>query len=185
MLTRMAKSITIISTITVILFAVLFVPQNAKASVFNDVLVNTTKNGDFEIGYRRIDRVYILEAFFDKYNSPLKGSASTFVEVADNYGIDYRLLPSISCMESTCAKNYVVGSYNPFGWGVYGDNHPYFESFDQAIYVVGEGLYDGYISRGFDTVEEIAPIYTPPNADNWASGVRFFINEIDQLAYAF
>lgn len=141
-----------------------------------------SNNMAFTIGHKTVDRVEILENFFDKYNSPLKESAETFVKVADEYGIDYKLLPSISCMESTCGKFLIEGSNNPFGWGVYGNQHIAFETYDEAIETVGEGLHENYFSKGFDTTYKIAPIYTPPNSHNWYRGVSWFENQIDLVA---
>ena len=142
------------------------------------------KNMGFEIGYKQVDRVVVLEKFFEKYNSPLKDSAETFVNTADKYGIDYALLPSISCQESTCGKFLIQDSYNPFGWGVYGNQHVAFESYDQAIEKVGEGLYKGYFSKGLDELHEIAPIYTPPSNGSWFRGVSYFSNQIGDIALA-
>ncbi|MBI2414514.1 glucosaminidase domain-containing protein [candidate division WWE3 bacterium] len=142
----------------------------------------TTKNMQYEIGYKRVDRVEALEKFLTKYHSPLKGNAKTFVEVADKYGIDYKLLPAIACMESTCGKALIEGTYNPFGWGIYGNSYIAFDSYDHAIEIVGKGIHKNYISKGFDTIVEIAPIYTPPNSKNWARGVQWFSNEIDSSA---
>jgi hypothetical protein len=85
-------------------------------------------------------------------------------------------------MESTCGKFLIEGSYNPFGWGIYGSNVIYFKNYDEAIKTVGEGLNKGYFSKGYNTLEKIAPIYTPPNSRNWANGVQWFSNEIDKAA---
>jgi hypothetical protein len=131
---------------------------------------------DFQtIEYKTVDRVEILEKFLKKYNSPLTASAETFVKVADKYDLDYRLLPSISCVESTCGKFLIQETHNPFGWG---GGYIYFRSYDEAIERVGKGLSDIYLSRGLDTVEKIAPVYAPPST-TWASKVRYFMNQID------
>jgi hypothetical protein len=128
------------------------------------------------------NRVKSLELFFSKFNSPLKPHSDTFVEVADKYGLDYRLLPAIACMESTCGKYLIPGTYNPFGWGIYGTNYISFDNYEQAIDTVGKGLKDNYLSRGFDTPAKIAPIYTPPRHQHWLSGVTWFMNKIDEAA---
>lgn len=135
----------------------------------------------FEVEFKQVNRKKALEGFFNKYNSPLKGNVDKFIEVADRYKIDYRIIPSISCMESTCGKFVIKDTYNPFGWGIYGNNAIYFKNYDEAIEVVGEGLNKGYFAKGYDTVEEIAPIYTPPNSTNWKNGVSFFMNEISKF----
>jgi hypothetical protein len=132
-----------------------------------------------EIDTGKEDKILALEAFFEKQKSPLLENAETFVEVAEKYDLDYRLLPAIACMESSCGKRLIQGSYNPFGWGVHGNSAIYFKSFDEAIETVGKGIHEKYVSRGLDTPEKMAPVYTPPNSVNWKNGVNFFIGKIE------
>lgn len=147
----------------------------------NDLILSDSKTMTFEIGAKKIDRKQTLTEFFELYNSPLKDNVDTFIEVADKYEIDYRLIPAISCMESTCGKFLIEGSYNPFGWGIYGNNAIYFKNYDEAIKTVGEGLNKGYFAKGLNTVDKIAPVYTPPNSYNWKNGVNFFIKRISDF----
>ena len=176
--------------------------MNKKISIFNSIILviamviirvisgmektyaEEKSEAIFSIEYKPVDRVQVLEKFLEKYNSPLKDSASTFVNVADKLNMDYRLLPAISCMESTCGKFLIEGTYNPFGWGIYGNNFIGFESYDEAIEVVGKGIEEGYISKGLDSVEKIAPVYTPPNPHGWRNGVTHFMNQMDEIALA-
>lgn len=139
---------------------------------------------DAQIKKSREERIEALEKFFTELKSPLKASSETFVDVADKYNLDYRLLPAISCMESTCGKFLIEGSYNPFGWGIYGRNAVYFKSYDEAIETVARGIKDNYLSRGLNTPEKIAPVYTPPNYVNWRNGVNYFISRIDDCKSA-
>jgi hypothetical protein len=166
------KKVLLLSTLVVIQFALLF---QTKA------WDKPQKEVTFDVEFKKVNRKEALEKFFEKYNSPLKENSETFIQVADEYGIDYRLIPSISCMESTCGKFLIDGSYNPFGWGIYGSNVIYFKNYDEAIKTVGAGLNKGYFAKGFNTVEKIAPIYTPPNSVNWKNGVSFFMNEISKF----
>jgi len=62
---------------------------------------------------------------------------------------------------------------------VHGNSAIYFESFDDAIETVGKGISEKYVSRGLDTPEKMAPVYTPPNSINWKNGVNFFISKIE------
>jgi hypothetical protein len=127
----------------------------------------------------QVNKVRMLEKFFEGYKSPLKAHSETFVLVAEKYGLDYRLLPAISCQESSCGKQLIEGSYNPFGWGIYGSNAIYFENYDEAIETVGKGLKENYLDKGFDTPQKIAPIYTPPSKGSWLYGVTFFMEKIE------
>lgn len=142
------------------------------------------ENMAFDIGYKRVDRVAILERFFAEFNSPLESNAKTFVRVADEYNIDFALLPAIACQESTCGKFVIADSHNPFGWGIYGNQHIAFDSYEQAIEEVGAGLHAGYFSKGYDTLAEIAPIYTPPSNGSWYRGVTWFESQIGDIALA-
>lgn len=175
----------IVIPVALILLAAISGENKAYANKPIDVF-SKQKELDIEIehaiGHKQVDRVEVLENFFKKYDSPLEANSQTFVDVADFYNIDYRLLPAISCMESTCGKHLIEGSYNPFGWGIYGNNRILFSSYDEAIKTVGAGLNKNYFSRGYDTIEKIAPIYTPPNPHNWARGVKSFSKEIATIA---
>ncbi|MBD3366381.1 hypothetical protein GF360_03535 [candidate division WWE3 bacterium] len=135
-----------------------------------------------EITFTTVNRVEVLKKFLEKYNSPLAEEAETFVRVADEKNLDYRLLPAISCMESTCGKFTPQGSYNAWGWGIYGTNMITFNSWEEAIETVGEGIAKNYAANGLNTPEEMAPVYTPPNSVNWSNGVRFFMNQMDEIA---
>jgi len=55
-----------------------------------------------------------LRQFFEAYDCPLKGYADDFVMEADENELDWRLLPSISFVESTGGK-YSMNN-NVFGW---------------------------------------------------------------------
>ena len=59
-------------------------------------------------------RILKVDAFFDSYGCPAPNYAAEYVRAADLYHVDYRLLPTISLLESTC------GSYqrhnNHWGW---------------------------------------------------------------------
>src|SRR3989344_9215484 len=68
------------------------------------------------------NRVKILEEFLKQYNSPLVPHAVDFVKYADEYDLDWKLVASISGLESTFGKAIPYNSYNGWGWGIYGDN---------------------------------------------------------------
>lgn len=126
-------------------------------------------------------RVKALEEFFKRYKSVLVNQADTFIEVADKYGLDWRLLPSISMQESNGARRMIPSSNNPFGYGIYGDKVLKFESFENAIETVGKGLKENYISQGLTTPETIMTKYTPPSValgGPWAKGVQTFMEEL-------
>lgn len=127
-------------------------------------------------------RSKIIESFFKKYNSPLYIYADYFTGVADKYALEWRLLPAISMQESNGGKRIIKSSYNPFGFGIYGDKVVRFNSWEEAIERVGRALKEDYLDKGYETVEEIMVKYTPPSiliGGAWAKGVNSFIFELN------
>ncbi len=59
-------------------------------------------------------RLSQLKKFFADRDSPLKDSAGDFLLAADQNALDWRLLPSISMIESSGGKDY--RNNNVFGW---------------------------------------------------------------------
>lgn len=59
-------------------------------------------------------RLLRLQQFFAKRDCPLRESAAEFLIAADRNELDWRLLPSISMIESSGGKEY--RNNNVFGW---------------------------------------------------------------------
>jgi len=126
-------------------------------------------------------RVYILRKFLSKFNSPLTPYSSEFIRQADFYGIDYRLVPAISGVESTFGKQIPFGSYNAYGW-VNGNYS--FKSWPDSIQVVSKTLKYNYIDKGVISIASIARVYAPPST-TWGSKVQYFVSKIDALPLSF
>lgn len=126
-------------------------------------------------------RVENLKNFLESVNSPLTPYAQNFVLEADKYGLDYRLVPSISGVESTFGKRIPAKSYNAYGW-VNGNYS--FKSWQDSIEVVSSTLKYNYIDKGANSISEIARIYAPPSK-TWAGKVKYFVTKIDPLPMTF
>ncbi len=124
-------------------------------------------------------RVANLKYYFRKYESVLYDKSEYFVAMADKYQLDYRLLPAIAMQESNLCKHIYAGSYNCWGWGIYGNKVTRFSSYEEAIETISRGLKKNYIDKGFTTPEEIMRKYTPPSDGSWAFGVNTFLKVID------
>ena len=126
-------------------------------------------------------RVTILQNFLSQYNSPLKEYAPQFVKYADEYNIDWRMVAAISGVESTFGQQVPYGTYNGWGWGIYGTNMIYFNSWNDGIKTVSQGLRENYINKwGATNVYEIGRLYAA--SPTLASRVDYFMGKISDFA---
>lgn len=133
-----------------------------------------------EVQAQEDKRVEALEDFFTHYQSPLAESAATFVEVADQYGMDWTLLPAIASQESGFGKKTPsCASYNPFGWTSTTSPCGFwrFESFDDSIRTVAQRIselsaYSDFRASG--EIQDIAKKYNSEQTDEWISKVTYF-----------
>lgn len=126
-------------------------------------------------------RSLLVRNFFRGYSSPLSGLSDLFIIVSDKYGLDFRLLPSIAMQESLGGKKVIKDSFNPFGYGIYGDKVIKFSSWEEAIEKVAKALREDYVNRGLNTPDKIMAKYTPPSLSSggaWAKGVKSFMSEL-------
>ena len=80
-------------------------------------------------------RLHKIEQFFADRDCPLRDSAADFLEAADRNDLDWRLLPSISMVESSGGKDY--RNNNVFGWD---SCHESFSSVGEGIHFVASQL---------------------------------------------
>jgi len=123
-------------------------------------------------------RAEAIRQFFSKYDSPLEPYAEDVIKAADEYNIDFRLVPAIAMQESGLCKTIPENSYNCWGYGIYGGKVLRFKDFKEGIYTVSKGLGTKYIGQGLVTPEQIEEDYTPPSKGSWANGVNHFIGKL-------
>lgn len=133
--------------------------------------------------YVKDPRVLAMSNFLGDYNSPMQPYAQTFVVEADKYGLDWRLIASISGVESAFGNLIPSGSNNGWGWrGINGNANGWsmFETWGDAITHITERMAIGY---GITlTPFDIESTYCPPCGANpahlWANGVTRYMNEL-------
>jgi hypothetical protein len=134
--------------------------------------------------YVKDPRVLAMSEFLTDYNSPMQPYAETFVVEADKYGLDWRLVASISGVESAFGHLIPNGSHNGWGWrGIQANEEgwSFFTDWDQAITHITERIALGY---GINiTPFSMEATYCPPCGRNpahaWANGVSRYMNELE------
>lgn len=125
------------------------------------------------------ERANVLFDYLASYNSPLQYHAQDFVDAADQFGLDWRMLPAIAGVESTFGKN-IPGGYNAWGWGVYGNQAIYFKSWRDGIFAIAKGLRENYLNRGLTDPYSINRAYAASPV--WGGKVTYFMNNLGSLA---
>lgn len=127
------------------------------------------------------NRVAILKKYLQQYDSPLAEHAATFVAQADLYNLDWRFVAAIAGRESTFAKEEPC--INAWGYGVFGDQTLCFKSYDEGIATISHDLREKYMNQwGAQTIWQIGHLYAA--SPTWASGVIYFMNDMQQFALA-
>ena len=124
-------------------------------------------------------RVKILKEFLGQYDSPLVPFAASFIEIANKYNLDWKLVAAISGVESTFGREIPFESFNGWGWGIYDNNVIRFSSWEEGIETVSEGLKTNYIDKwGTKDVYEIGRFYAA--SPTWAQRVDYLMNKIEE-----
>lgn len=171
---------TMLNNITCIIVVIALLLESASSACAE----SETASAKLKLGtnaYSFDYRVTNLEKFLSSYNSPLTDYAKDFVYFADENGLDYRLVPAITGVESTFGKHIPQNSYNAYGWA---NGNYSFESWEDSISTVSSTLKDKYIDGGATTINKIARIYAPPST-TWAGKVKYFMAKIDPVPVSF
>jgi len=105
--------------------------------------------------YRQDPRLASLRHFFQRWDCPAWKYAAVFLEAADFYDLDWRLLPSISFIESTGGKAALNNNW--FGWD---SGRARFPNTSAGIHTVARTLSRSELYRDKST-DEILAIYNP------------------------
>ena len=146
---------------------VAFAALPSTQSIFEDTIVSADS------------RTELLRQFFARYHSPLEPFAGEFIKKAEQYQLDFRLLPAIAMQESNLCLKSQPDSYNCWGFGVYGGKYMYFDNYPQAIDTITKALALRYKDKhGLVTPDEIQKMYTPSSNGSWAFGVNQFMDSL-------
>lgn len=147
------------------------------ARVFASLPTNLPSLGGEAIGQDA--RSELVRQYLEYWGSPLEPYANFIVQAAAKYDLDYRLITAIAQKESNLCKIIPPGSYNCWGWGIHSQGTLGFDSFEQGIETVSQGLREEYLNKGYSTIEEIMSKYTPLSNGSWAEGVNKFMSDME------
>lgn len=122
-------------------------------------------------------RVGKVSTFLSSFNSPLVPYAQLMVDKADEYHIDYRLLPAIGAQESGACLKEITGTHNCWGYGIYGKKVTIFQSYPEAIDIIIK-YFANKKARGIDTLDALGNIWNPSNSNDWKGKVTYFLNQL-------
>ena len=119
----------------------------------------------------RDDRYDKLESFFQSFGCPAPHYVDEYLGAADSNAIDYRLLPAISVLESTCGVYQRLN--NRWGWD---SARKGFSSFLAGLQYIARQLAQGRFYRN-KSLEEKVHMYNPN--PQYARLVRKLMLKID------
>jgi len=105
---------------------------------------------ELQLEQRHDPRLNALRAFFERRDYPAADLSEDFIRAADAYQLDWRLLPSISILESSGGRR--ARNNNWFGWD---SGRAQFSSADEGIYRVAYHLARSRIYRGKNLHEKL------------------------------
>ena len=116
----------------------------------------------------RYDR---LESFFQSFGCPTPHYVNEYLGAADSYAIDYRLLPAISVLESTCGIYQRLN--NRWGWD---SARKGFSSFRAGLQYIARQLSEGRFYKN-KSLDEKVRMYNPN--PQYARQVKTLMLKID------
>lgn len=123
-------------------------------------------------------RPEILRRYFTKVESALTPHSTYLVQIADKYGLDYRLLPAIAIKESGACRIIPPGGHNCWGWGIHSAGTLGFDSYEESIETVAKGLKEKYIDLGYVTPDQIMEKYAHPDSTTWGPDVSAYMETL-------
>lgn len=148
--------------------------------VTDEKLMETKAETSEIITAKKLDnKAKILSKYLASYNSPMQYHAQDFIDASETYGLDWKLLPSIAGVESTFGKQ-IPGGFNAWGWGVYGNQAIYFNSWRDGMFTIAKGLRKNYLNKGLTDPYAINRIYAA--SPFWGRNVSYFMADLEKFA---
>jgi hypothetical protein len=124
--------------------------------------------------YANDPRLTRLQEFMDTVDSPITHLAEDFLLAADRYQLDWRLLPSISLVETGCGKTATRN--NIFGWN---EGKRRFATVREGIHEVASRLAESKLYRGKDLNHILATYNRHPGYGRLVKSVMRRLGPLD------
>lgn len=182
-ITSAAKSSTAITILVAIMITSLWAHTTQAEAPLPALAATGEVQETLVDGLTVAERAAKIDAFYiAKGDLPLAGHGLAFVQAADKYNIDWRLVPAMGLIESTGGKFACKkATYSAFGWGSCKIN---FSSYEESIDVISKNLggHNPNTAKYYagKTTKEIIDVYNPdhirPNYD------KLIFKAMDQIA---
>jgi hypothetical protein len=124
-----------------------------------------------ESKYAHDPRLARLAQFLERVHSPIKHLAEDFLAASDRHALDWRLLPSISVIETGAGKT--AEKNNIFGWD---SGRKAYSSVREAIYHVASRIAQSRLYRD-KSLDQILATYNP--LPDYGSRVKSVMRQVD------
>jgi len=125
-------------------------------------------------------RPVIVAEFLKRHSSPMEPYeyyGQRLVEIADEYNLDFRLLPAIAMRESNLCKNtHSNAPHNCLGFGIHSEGTLDFDSYEAGFERAAKEIRAYYVDEGRITTEMVGQKYA--TSETWADGVNQFMAEM-------
>lgn len=123
-----------------------------------------------------------IDEYLTNKSSPLAGYGEIFVKKGREYNIDPRLLVAITGAETSFGR-HLCADFNAWNWFYIDPNDcskNTFNSWEEGIDRVADGLRRLYLDRGLTTIPAIGKKYcgTASGCENWVPNVILFYTEL-------
>lgn len=120
-------------------------------------------------------RLKLIWQYFADRDCPLRDSAADFVAAADQNELDWRLLPSISMIESSGGKDY--RNNNVFGWDSCRESFP---SVQAGIHFVASKLAKSRLYKNKNVDQKLSTYNPQPDYLGRVKAVMRALGPVDQ-----
>ncbi len=125
----------------------------------------------------RVDtRTQELQDLLERRHSPMASSSAAFIQIADKYNLDWKILPAIAGVESGFETNGNIHDFNAWGY-MCGSSPCVFGSYPEGIERVAKTISS---SRAYKEYREtgqtlaLAKPYNYADPEGWTAKIEYF-----------